>query len=297
MLSTVLDSLGLNEKEKTVYLHLIQQSSSRPSTLAQRLGLPRTTVQNVLLRLERLGLAMKITEEKVQRYCAEHPSKLLIDLQKRRNEAVSKLDRTESELKSILPQLLGMMHSAKSIPQVRFYRGREGAREVLHDTLRSNTELKDFANIDAMFEVFQDINDEYVARREKSKVTKRSLLLDTPFARQVYESGKYSPKSHKGYKWIPSELYPFTIEMNIYDGRVSYLTYVKEDLIGVIIENDHIYKMHDSMWNLLWDLLPAPLPKRSKALVAPLSRARPIRGHKIKLSKIKMSERKQGNDS
>ena len=97
-----------------------------------------------------------------------------------------------------------------------------------------------------------------VDKRERSKVTKRSLLLDTEFARQVYEGGHYSPKSHKGYKWIPSSLYPFSIEMNIYDGRISYLTYVKEELIGVIIENEHIFQMHDSMWNLLWDMLPAP---------------------------------------
>ena len=46
--------------------------------------------------------------------------------------------------------------------------------------------------------------------------------------------------------------------MNIYDGKVSYLTYVENDLIGVIIENDYIYQMHDSIWNLLWDMLPMP---------------------------------------
>jgi hypothetical protein len=59
-----------------------------------------------------------------------------------------------------------------------------------------------------------------------------------------------------GYKWIKSELYPFALEMNIYDGKVSYITYVENDFTGVIIENEHIYRMHDSMWNLIWDMLP-----------------------------------------
>ncbi len=83
---------------------------------------------------------------------------------------------------------------------------------------------------------------------------------------KIYESGKYSPKSHHGYKWIDRELYSFTIEMNIYDGKVSYLTYVKDDFVGVIIENEHIYRMHDSIWNMLWDFLPAVKVKGKKIL-------------------------------
>ena len=109
-----------------------------------------------------------------------------------------------------------------------------------------------------MFKYAQDINDIYIAEREKSTVTKRSILLETPFAHQVYDQGKYSPKSHKGYKWINQELYPFAIEMNIYDGKISYITYVENDFVGVIIENQYIYQMHDSIWNFLWNTLPKP---------------------------------------
>jgi predicted DNA-binding transcriptional regulator len=264
MLEDALKNLDLSDRELQAYLALVRQQSIRPTELAQRLSLPRTTVQNILLRLEQRGLAMKVKEGKVQHFCAQHPENLLNLLEMERLQALSKYEHSAEELRRVMPQILGMMHSAKSLPQVRFFRGSQGCREVLFDTLNSRTELKDFANIDAMFAVFKDINDAYVAAREQSKVTKRSLLLETPFAHQVYESGLYSPKSHKGYKWIPAELYPFTIEMNIYDGRVSYLTYVREEMIGVIIENPHIYQMHDSMWNLLWDLLPAPQGRRPK---------------------------------
>lgn len=148
-----------------------------------------------------------------------------------------------------------MMESHRPLPSVKFFRGREAVRTILFDTLNSKTELKDFANIDAMFKYVEDINTEYVEAREKTTVTKRSLLLDTPFARTIYESDTYSPKSHKGYKWINSMLYPFALEMNIYDGKISYITYVENDFTGVIIENETIYKMHDSMWNLIWDTL------------------------------------------
>lgn len=266
MLTDVLTSLGLDDKERSIYLELLKRGPSRASVLSYHVNLPRTTVQNILLRLEREKLASKRIEKNVFIFAASDPENLLkiVDIKKRQETA--KYERLRDDLQAIMPQMISMMQSNKNLPSVKFYRGRDAVRTILFDTLSSKTELKDFANIDAMFQYVKDINDEYVAAREKTMktkrpITKRSLLLDTPFAHQVYESGRYSPKSHKGYKWIKSSLYPFALEMNIYDGKVSYITYVEDDFTGVIIENEHIYRMHDSMWNLIWDMSPVPVKK------------------------------------
>lgn len=255
MIRHILAELGLEAKEIDIYLKLLKYGPNRASTLAYQVGLPRTTVQNMLNRLEKKQILNKSMEKNVSIFTPAHPDNLIriVEMQKRQQD--SKMNRTIEDLKTIAPELLSMMSSNKRVPNVRFYQGREGVRKVLFDTLTSKTELKDFANIDAMFKHVKDINDEYVAEREKTKITKRSLLLDTPFAHEVYESGTYSSKSHKGYKWIQRDLYPFALEMNIYDGKISYITYVDEDFVGVIIENDTIYEMHESMWNLLWDVL------------------------------------------
>ncbi|MFH0838131.1 MAG: helix-turn-helix domain-containing protein [Patescibacteria group bacterium] len=258
MITDVLKKLGLDKKESELFVTLLQLGPTRASTLAYRVHLPRTTTQNILTRLEKEGFVTKSIEKNVFLFAAVHPDNLPQMMEMKKREAVSNYNLFIEEAKRMAPQLIRMMKSGKNLPNVRFYQGREAARTVLFDTLTSKTELKDIVNIDAMFEHMQDINDEYVAEREKTKVTKRSLLLDTPFARKTYEGGGYSPKSHKGYKWISSALYPFALEMNIYDGKVSYITYVENDFVGVIIENEHIYRMHDSMWNLIWDLLPAP---------------------------------------
>ncbi len=256
MLNSVFKKLGLDDKEIATYLQLLKVGPQPASVIARQLRLPRTTAQHLLTQLENQQLVTKGLSKNTRIYAAVHPDSLANLLEVKKRSSVARYDQTIEELKKVAPQLLGMMHSTKVIPGVKFFQGREGVRAVLFDTLTSKTPLKDYANIDAMFEHVQDINDDYVAEREKTNITKRSLLLDTPFARQVYTSGSYSPKSHKGYKWINQELYPFALEMNIYDNRVSYITYVKNDFVGVIIENEHIYKMHDSMWNLIWDLLP-----------------------------------------
>lgn len=258
MISDILRQFNLDKKEISIYLQLLQTGSTRASTLARVLKLPRTTVQNILVRLEKEGFTTKAQEKNTFIFTATHPDNLTRMLEMKKRQTVSEINHQIEVMQRLTPQLVGMMNNQKSIPRVQFFQGKEAVRKVLFDTLTSKTELKDFANIDAMFEQVREINDDYVAEREKSKITKRSLLLDTPFARQIYESGKYSPQSHKGYKWINKNLYPFTLEMNIYDGKVSYITYVKNDFVGVIIENDHIYRLHDSMWNLIWDVLPVP---------------------------------------
>lgn len=256
MLIPTLKKFGLDDKEINLYLRLLKFGSMRASSLAYLIKQPRSTVQHILERLEKQNLVSKSHEKNALIYSAINPQELMNLLEMRRRNTDYQFKKTSQDLEKVMPQLLGMMQTNRHVPNVQFYRGREGIRKVLFDTLNSKTELKDFANVDAMFQHVKDINDEYIGKREKTSVKKRSLLLDTPFARKIYESGTYSPKSHLGYKWIDSELYPFTIEMNIYDGKISYLTYVENDLIGVIIENDYVYQMHNSIWNLIWDKLP-----------------------------------------
>jgi sugar-specific transcriptional regulator TrmB len=255
MLTKILAELGLAPKEIDVYLKLLRYGPNRASTLAYQVNLPRTTVQNILLRLEKEQIVTKIIEKNVNIFAPVHPDNLVRIVEMKKRQANSEFDRIIDDIKTISPELISMMKSDRKVPNIRFFQGKDGARKVLFDTLTSKTELKDFANIDAMFEHVKDINDEYIAEREKTNITKRSLLLDTPFARKVYESKEYSPKSHKGYKWINRDLYPFSLEMNIYDGKISYITYVENEFVGVIIENDYIYEMHSSMWDLVWDLL------------------------------------------
>lgn len=252
MIHDVLKMLGLDEKEIWVYLKLLQTGPNRASVIAYQLKLPRTTVQNILARLESEDIVKKSLDKNTAVYATVHPEELILITEIKKRKLNRDFEKVTDSLKKVVPEMVGMMHGNINIPNIRFYRGEDGVRKVLWDTLTSKTELKDFANVDAMFKYVRPINDEYVVEREKTSITKRSILLDTPFAREVY-SGGYSSKSHKGYKWISRDLYPFSIEMNVYDGKVSYLTYVENDLVGVIIENDYIYEMHDSMWNFVWD--------------------------------------------
>lgn len=256
MLKSVLGELGLDEKEVVIFMLLLKLGSSRASVLAYQSTYPRTTVQNVLIRLEKERLVNKVVEENAFVYTAVDPENIknLINIKKRKAE--SRYEKMLEDIETVMPEISSLMNSNKNLPKVQFFKGRDAMRKVLADTLTSKTELKGFTNVDAMMIHGKEINDAYVTEREKTNVKKRGILLDTPFARENHKMGIYSPKSYKAQKWVDSDLYPFSIETNIYDGKVSFITYVEDDFVGVIIENQYIYEMHESMWNLIWDLLP-----------------------------------------
>jgi hypothetical protein len=53
-------------------------------------------------------------------------------------------------------------------------------------------------------------------------------------------------------KFIDHKLYPFNSVMQIYDGKISYITLSKTSKIGVIIEDKNIYQMHKSLFEYIW---------------------------------------------
>jgi len=256
MLNIVLKEVGLGPKEIVIFKMLLTIGTTRASVLAYQTKLPRTTVQNILLRLEKKGLVEKILEEMVFVYTAINPDDLRQSIKNRKKKEEKKYDKMLGNLDLVMPELITLLSMNKGLPKIQLLKGRDAVRKVLFDTLTSKTELKGYVNVDAMFDQVKDINAEYVAAREKSNVKKRGILLDSPEARASHKLGVYSPNSYLDQKWVNAEMYPFTIEVNIYDGKVSFITYVENDFVGVIIENDHIYQMHASMWNLIWDLLP-----------------------------------------
>jgi hypothetical protein len=53
-------------------------------------------------------------------------------------------------------------------------------------------------------------------------------------------------------KFIDHRLYPFNSVMQIYEGKVSYITLSDKGMIGVIIQDSNIYQMHKSIFEYVW---------------------------------------------
>jgi fido (protein-threonine AMPylation protein) len=106
------------------------------------------------------------------------------------------------------------------------------------------------ADIESIVKNIDEINSRYAAKRDKLGIDKKAILLDTPFARE------YMKDYHKlstdirliGLEEVP----PFQSAMEIYDGKVAYITFAPEKMMGVIIHDLYLYEMHKYLFEFIW---------------------------------------------
>ena len=260
-----LEAAGLTTQQATLYELLLGRGKERASHLVREVPWKRGVVYKILSELVDLGLVEEMKAPgAVTVFMPRHPLALKDLAERREREA---RDQTLS-LESAFPSLVSQFNLAVGTPGVQFFEGEEGIEKTLEDSLASREMIYTYADIEAVMKYIPDINTRYVAKRERLGIDKKALLLDNPFARD------YMKTYHRlvtDAKLIAYDAAPFHSVMEIYAGKVSYITFEESRMIGVIIDNRAIFDMHKSLFEYLWNLVPkyeprtpTPLPAENK---------------------------------
>ncbi|HYC34512.1 MAG TPA: hypothetical protein VEC13_02155, partial [Candidatus Paceibacterota bacterium] len=156
----------------------------------------------------------------------------------------------EAALSGVMSQMVSSFNLISGKPNVQFFEGEEGIKEVLNDSLQSSEEILTYLDIEALMTTLPKENEWYVSQRAKLGIKKRGLVLDSPFNR------KFLRDYHKEItdtRFLSCSGVPFNTIMQIYDNKVSYITISNTIRIGVIIEDPNIYTMHKFLFNCLWE--------------------------------------------
>ena len=245
--SESLKEAGLTVQQAAVYESLVKLGSVPARKLALESGLSRPLAYKVLDELESVGLAEKHdAPRKVATFSAAHPLKLKEIAEKRFAEA----QNAKMAVEGTLAKLISDFNLQSGKPGVRLFEGMEGIKSVLDDSLTAKTEIYSYADLESIEKYISDINKRYVRDRERLNIKKKGILLDTPFARSFLKN--YAPGVTET-KLIKREAAPFHTVMQIYDGKISYITLSDENLIGVIIADPRIYEMHRDLFLHTWE--------------------------------------------
>src|SRR6266404_3687884 len=125
----VLEEIGLNEKQASVYLALLELGTSTVHPLATKAGIKRPTTYLVLEELQAKGLVSVVPRAKKALYTAESPQKL-----------VSDLNNKQELVKRFLPNMLALYNEKKDKPQVQLFEGKEGIK-LLYQKIYSSNEI------------------------------------------------------------------------------------------------------------------------------------------------------------
>lgn len=251
MYEQFLTQIGLTKEQSLIYEALLKNGYLTAGKIAHSINVKRGLVYKNLDELVELGLIEKKDKPgEVARFSPLHPD----GLKKIIDEKNKKINIAKNSLESVFGQMLSEYNLLSGKPNVRFYEGKEGMREVLDDSLYSKTEIYSFADLETIEKFIPDVNKDYVAKRKKFDIKKRGILPDTPFNREVLS--KYDMDVTDA-KLVKLNVPIFETIMQIYDNKISYLTLREAHMVGIIIEDEHIYLMHKNYFEHLWNITPA----------------------------------------
>lgn len=238
--------IGLSKEQANVYEALISGGLIPARSITQKTGIKRGMVYKTLEQLIEMGLVEKKENvSKIALFLPLHPNTLRKILEKKDQE----IKAVEMSLNSVINKLSSDFNLISGKPNVQFFEGIDGMKKVLEDSLSAQTEIYSYADIEAIQKYIPDVNADYVKKREKFNIKKKAILLDTPFARNFV---KDYYKIVTDIKFIDTKTTPFHTIMQIYDNKVSYITLSEKEMIGIIIEDKHIYTMHKDLFEYTW---------------------------------------------
>lgn len=251
MYTKIINKLGLSLVQSELLNSLLTLGPDKASNLAKKTKRPRGVAYKGLEELINLKLVSKTENlKKITIYSAEHPSYLENIIEQREKD----LKREKDEFFNNLPDLVSAFNLISNKPGVRFYEGEEGVKKVLMDTLTSNPEKKlyTFSDVASYADYLGEWNtNHYAVQRKKLNVYEEVIIPDNKKALD-YMKG-YKSNDITDIIFIDHKSYPFSTEINIYNNKVSFVTFRPDFMIGVIIENEDIFKSFLSIFKFIWD--------------------------------------------
>jgi sugar-specific transcriptional regulator TrmB len=245
----ILKNIGFSPEQIAIYKALIEYGKLPASIIASRSKVSRVITYKILGQFTDMGIAEKIDAPKsVAVFGPTDPENLRKLIERKENEISGFKNACETAIATLRPQY----NLLNDKPGVVFYEGLEGMKKVLEDSLYTEGTIYTYIDVEAVLDHFKQINDDYVAKREKRGIAKKVLAADTVRSREYFGS---HADAFTDMKLVGKEKIPFGCAMQIYDNKISYITIGKQEgsIIGVIIEDERIANMHRYFFECLYD--------------------------------------------
>jgi hypothetical protein len=238
--TTLFQKFGLNDKESALYVALLELGQSEVSAIALKARVKRPTAYFVLRDLEEKGFVSSILSGKKKKFVAEDPKKLLA------------VEKTKiADLETALPGLLGLALQNQYKPGVRFFSGKAGVKAVYEETLLQppGSEMLSIGNAQAIEESIPGFPEWYIKRRVQGGLRMRAITPATP-AMAIVKKRDQVELRHT--RLLDPKQFTAGVEINIYGNKVSAVSVVENELVGIIIESTVLALAQKQLFEILW---------------------------------------------
>lgn len=243
-----LEKLGLDSRQAELYTSLLKQpkgSEMTAFTIAEKAGMPRSTVYLVLGELTKKGLVSSYKKNNVLHYLVENPNRL-----------ANELDEKKDLLSSLLPALQSLSKENAFTPSVRTYTGAEGVRTVF-DEIYDPKHLPgmEFHSIShpKLIQYMPKKFWEYMELKKKYNVHTK-MMLSTKFSADKTPK-EYVSDAHRETRFLSTPL-SFEGTFIIYGKKTALFSHKDNEVYSMIIDSPAITEMLDGIFMCLWNLVP-----------------------------------------
>lgn len=240
MLEGSLCRFGLNQKEASIYLALLELGPSLVSSIARKARVNRTTCYTVLDDMMERGLVSRVERRGTQYYSATAPQIFVNELQQRAKMA-----------QALLPQLAAIANLYENKPIIHYYEGETGVKNIYEDTLQDGKEILAFISPHAASRsLLEYLSKDYVGRRIAKGIKAKAIVPDTPFNRKKYQ--QLDKQELRESRMLPRQDFPLETEIMTYGDKVALISFQAKEMVGVLIESQAIAKSMRAIFSIVW---------------------------------------------
>ena len=232
-----LRDLGLEPKEISVYLALLELGEATVLSIANKSGVKRPTAYLILQSLENKGFVSRIVRGKKIFFVPQHPKKLITEAELRLKE-----------LKDIVPQLESVFHQASGRPRVMIYEGKDNLDRAYDEAFVVKGEVLFIDTHKLSYEVFPRTFKKFHYVSLSPEFRLRELLDESEESRKFADSVR---EPYYQIKFLPKELLPFETDIGIFGNR-TLITSVKKEYFTVAIESEEISRAFRTIFEVMW---------------------------------------------
>ena len=220
--------VGLEPKEAEIYLAILHLGKATIADTAKRSKIKRMTVYQHIDGLVHKNLLYKTAQGKRIFYVAENPEKIL-----------KILDRKKNHFEKVLPDLKSVFANSSHKPQIRFYEGIEGMREIYDEMTKASQTIYGTFSADKYFSVFNDKdNEDFFENIRKNGGQINDLIENSPAGKKHATSHWYKDVGTP--KMLPKD-FNLAVDLMIAGDKVAMISLV--NLVGIVIENTEIAEL------------------------------------------------------
>ncbi len=243
MFEKELEGIGLTKGEIKVYLTLLKTGLTTTGKIIKHSKLSSGKIYEILDKLIDKGLVTYIIKDKTKHFQATTPKKILEYVEEKKNN----IEKKKKQVEKILPRLEGLHKLEKKPYSAVIYKGVQGFKTAIFETLDSMTKKDEWLGFSAsairskaVLRIWNQLN----KKRIKKKIHTKLIITDI-HTYKVYKSSRH------------------IMEMRLLKGTGLAATVVAgnivlifnwEDLSIIKITNENIANHYREYFYSIWDL-------------------------------------------